>query len=83
MTNTNATQAATSSPALSVTATPTMILEPFKWAAEARTLAADYEGLPEAPIFVLMARRFLALGAALPSEPDKDFDGMVIGGDID
>lgn len=71
-------------PTLSLTATPTMKLEPEKWALEAQKLAAEYEGLPEATYFLTTARRFKALSAALPvTVPDEDLDGMVVLGDID
>ena len=46
-------------------ATPTMTLEPDLWARQAQKLAAEYNGLPEAPLFLQFARQFMALAAAL------------------
>lgn len=42
-----------------------MTLEPDLWARQAQKLAAEYNGLPEAPLFLQFARQFLALAAAL------------------
>jgi len=69
---------------LSSDKTPTMILEPGKWANEMQELAADYVGLPESSIFLTAARRYRALAAQLnlPPQTLDEVDGFVVGGDI-
>lgn len=62
--------------------TPTMLIEPEKWAQEAIEHAEDYVGMPEYSIFTLFARRFMALAKAYPSEK-KDVDGFVVFSDND
>lgn len=69
-------------PALSTDKTPTMILEPAKWADEMQQLAFEYIGLPEATVFLTAARRFRALTVAVPPAVPAEIDGFVVGGDI-
>jgi hypothetical protein len=51
-----------------------MLLVPDQWANEAATLAKEYEGLPEAQIFLNTARRFRALSARI-----KQLEGFPYG----
>lgn len=55
------------SPPVSATAQVSVgdiVLQPVQWANEAQELAADYQGLPEATIFLNFARRFHAMAKA-------------------
>ena len=44
---------------------PAYALTPLDWAAQASRMAAEYAGMPEGAIFLVEARRYLALDARI------------------